>query len=591
MKSIQSRLLLMLLMFIILPYFLSVFLIYSYTKNSVEQHEIENSREQLKESSDELEQYFSEMVRLPYTLYRDPELFKIFTGEKVNSAYLENSMEKYFLMRSEIRQVRLYLKKSSESVAVYNGMVSARKSKPGFMEQEDDLQQLYHSNDMFMVEAPHEMENYNNSAIVPTSDHLMVLTIHHKIIDVPSNEFLGILTTDIDLDAYAQIIDELVNQNEETVLLTNEKNQIVYANDKELIGQPIPSFIQKQVDGGNAQSADDDIVLSKPLSGPLEDWKLVKMTPSEVLFEDIRKTTFTSILLGMVVGILGVIMISMITYKITSPIKRLTQKVRTVEGGDMNVPFDESRNDEIGYLEKQMKEMIDRINTHIDREYKLEIENKENQFRALKSQVNPHFLFNALQSIGAVALRSKAPDIYQLVTSLSKMMRYSMNADQWVSLQEEVDYIEAYLILQKERFRNHIHYSIDISETIKQKIIPSMILQPLVENFFKHSYEEGYRNAHLTIRGEIKGDYLHLTAANDGASITDQELNELRKRLYAAPGSSPKKHIGLKNIHDRLILNFGRNARLSVDHIQRKGFLVKIIIPIETRPGLKGGIS
>lgn len=572
----------MLLIFIILPYFLSVFLIYIYTKNSVEQHELENSREQIQESSIEIEQYFDEMINLPYILYRDPDLFRIFNNEADDSAYLENSLENYYLMRNEIRQVRLYMDQGEESFAVYNGMVSARKSTPDFLQQ-GSIKQLYHSKAKYMIEPPHPIENYNNAAIVPPSDNTMVMTFHHKIVDVLTNDFLGILTTDIDLDAYGQITNNLIQEDEETVLLVDENEDVIYANDHELIGKSVPSDLQQQMKTAE-DSTGDDIILSRTLSGPLHQWKLVKITPSEALFQEVRETAYTSILVGIGVGILGVIMISMITYKITHPIKRLSQKVSTIEGGDVDVPFDNSRQDEIGYLEKHMKDMMDRINLHIDREYKLEIENKENQFRALKSQVNPHFLFNALQSIGAVALRSKAPNVYQLVTSLSKMMRYSMQANEWVLVRDEVNYIESYLMLQKERFRNNVNYSINLNETILNMTIPSMLLQPLVENFFKHCYEEGFYEAHLTIRGEVKGGSLHLVVENDGASLTDKELQSLRNNIYTAPyeGAYSAKHIGLKNIHDRLVLNYGQSAGLEVDTNHGQGFLVKVSIPLES---------
>lgn len=584
MKSIQSRLLFMLFIFIILPYFLSVFLIYIYTKNSVEQHELENSREQIQESSIEIEQYSDEMINLPFILYHDPDLFRIFNNETDDSAYLENSLENYYLMRNEIRQVRLYMDQGEESFAVYNGMVSARKSPPDFLQQ-GSIKQLYHSNAKYMIEPPHPIENYNNAAIVPQSDNTMVMTFHHKIVDVLTNDFLGILTTDIDLDAYGQITNNLVQEEGETVLLVDENEDVIYANDYELIGKPVPSDLQQQMKSPE-DSIGDNIILSRTLSDPLHQWKLVKITPSEALFQEVRETAYTSILVGIGVGILGVIMISMIIYKVTYPIKRLSQKVSTIKGGDVDVPFDNSRQDEIGYLEKHMKDMMDRINLHIDREYKLEIENKENQFRALKSQVNPHFLFNALQSIGAVALRSKAPNVYQLITSLAKMMRYSMQANDWVLVRDEVNYIESYLMLQKERFRNNVNYSINLNETILNMTIPSMLLQPLVENFFKHCYEEGFYEAHLTIRGEVKEGSLYLVVKNDGASLTDKELQLLRNNIYTAPyeGAYSAEHIGLKNIHDRLVLNYGQSAGLEVDTNHGQGFLVKISIPLESDP-------
>ncbi|WP_347553212.1 histidine kinase (plasmid) [Pseudalkalibacillus hwajinpoensis] len=582
MNSIQSRLLLMLVIFILLPYFLSVLLIYGYTKNSVEKHELANSQGQIEDSSEELQQYLNEMLSLPYLLYRDEDLFRIFKNEVEDSSYLEKSIQNFYLMRKEIRQVRFYMDKGNESFTVYNAMVSARKSKPDFLKQ-PYIKQLYKSNVKHIIEPPHPIENYNNAAMVPQSDQTKVITLHHKMTNVFTEEFLGVISMDVELNKIAQIANDLMEEKEESVYLLNENDQVIYSSDTELIGHPASTKLKTQLQ--QEEGENEDILLSKTLSAPLNEWKIVKVTPREVLFHEVRQTAYKSIVVGLGVGVLGFIMISVITYKITHPIRRLTKKVRTIDGGHTKVPFDDRRNDEIGYLEKHMKDMMDRINLHIDREYKLEIENKENQLRALKSQVNPHFLFNALQSIGAVALRSNAPNVYQLVISLSKMMRYSMQANEWVKVKEEINYIESYLSLQMERFRHDIHYSIEISPKVLEMKIPSVILQPLVENFFKHSYEEGFTDAHLRISGKMKREFLYFIVEDDGASLSDNELQALRKNIYTSShkGAYAKEHIGLKNIKDRLVLNYGEKAGMKVDTNQGQGFTVEIFIPVDNK--------
>lgn len=584
MKSIRSRLLLLLLVFILLPYFLSVFLIYGYTKNSVERQELQNSREQIQRNAEELEQYVEDIVNLPYILYRNPDLLRMFENGFEDSIYfdsmaMEKSIETFHLMRSEIRQLRFYIDKDQESFTVYNAMISTRKPQPRFLEQ-DVIKRLYQSDEKYVMGPPHKIKNYNNAAIIPESDHTMVMTFHHKIVDVPSNEFLGIMTMDIDLAAYARIVHNLVQENGASVLLIDSHDQFMYANDPDLIGTSVSSHLKKQL---TAKSIDTgkEIILSKTLSGPLDQWKLVKIIPSYTLFKDARKTAYMNIAVGIGVGVLGLLMIGFISYWITRPIQLLSQKVRTIEGGNMDIPFDTERKDEIGHLETHMKEMMNRINLHIDREYKLEIENRKNQFKALKSQVNPHFLFNALQSIGAVALRSQSPRVYQLLTSLSQMMRYSIQANQWVSLQDELNYINAYLTLQMERFGPNVHHSIYISEDALDKKIPSMILQPLVENFFKHSYEEGFYDAQLTISGDIRGDDIHLLVENDGPGLSDAKLQALKDHICASLGGGiySDNHIGLKNIHDRLMLHYGPKAAFTVQSKDGKGFSVAIRIP------------
>ncbi|QGH33161.1 HAMP domain-containing protein [Gracilibacillus salitolerans] len=589
MKSIQSRLLFMLIIFILLPYFLSVLLIYGYTKSNVEKHELANNEEQLNESSKQLQQYFHELIHLPYILYRDAELFRIFKKEVEDSNYLEKSIQNFYLMREEIRQVRFYMDKGEESVTVYNAIVSSRKSKPDLL-QEPYIKKLYQSDVKQIIEPPHPLENYNNVAIVPQTDHTQVITIHHKIQDIFTGEFLGVISMDVELNELSQIAADLIKNKHESMYLINKNNQIVFSNNTKQISNPVSDSLKTTIQG---EKESDDIILSKTLTSPLHDWELVKITPSEVLFHDVRKTTFTSIIVGIIVGIFGLVMVGIITYKITTPIKRLTNKVSTIDGSYVEVPFNDQRHDEIGYLEKHMKDMMKRINHHIEREYKLELENKEMQFQALKSQVNPHFLFNALQSIGTVALKSDAPNVYHLITSLSNMMRYSMQANKWVKVKEEMRYIESYLSLQMERFHDQIHYNLQINQNILEIQIPSMILQPLVENFFKHCFEEGHTNARLNVFGERRKSHLYFKVENDEASVSDEKLEELRETIYppSPTDNHEKEHIGLKNIQDRLVLIYGDKAGINIENNKGQAFIVEIFIPLNEISFTEGRIK
>ena len=588
MKSIQSRLLLMLLVFIILPYFLSVLLIYRQTKVNVERHEIENSQEQMQQASGDLEQYFDDIVNLPSILYRNPDLFMIFEKGFERSLYsnrlaVDRSMKTLYLMRSEIRQIRFYIDQGKDSFTVYNSMISSRKRQLDLMKQAN-IQKLMNSDSNFLIEQPHLIENYNDTAILPQSDKTMVLTFHYKILDALSKEFLGIITIDVDLDKFAAISNRFIQKNKETVLLLDSEGHVIYASDRALIGKTVSAELQKRINEstGGSQASDGNFIFSRTLSGPLNGWHFVKLTPSETLFKDVRKTTYTNIIVGIIVVILGLIMITIISYKITRPITLLSRKVLSIEKGNMNVPFDDKREDEIGNLERHIKEMMDRINHHIDREYKLEIENRTNEYRALKSQINPHFLYNSLQSIAAVALLSESPRVYRLVISLSKMMRYSIRVDQKATVRSEVDYVKAYLNLQEERFQTDLSYSIDIPKAFLDISVPSMILQPLVENFFKHCYEEGYEQADLRIYGEIRDGYLNLIVENNGCSMTNEELAALKNKIFTMESEEkyPVEHIGLKNIHDRLVLNYGPRSGIELDSMQGQGFSVRLVILI-----------
>jgi two-component system sensor histidine kinase YesM len=486
-------------------------------------------------------------------------------------------------MRSEIRQIRFYIDEGNSSFTVYNAMLSSRKRKPELLKQAS-IQKLINSKMNYLIEPPHQIENYNNSSFMPPSDKTMVLTVHHKILDALSKEFLGIITIDIDLDKIARISNHFLRKNKESVFLSDSDGYVIYASDEALIGKAVPAELQKRINtsAAGAQSADGDIVFSRTLPEPINEWHFTKITSSKFLFENVRKTAYTNIIVGVIVVVLGLLMVAIISYKVTRPIKLLSQKVLSIEGGNMNAEFDDKREDEIGSLERHIMDMMNRINRHIDQEYKLEIENRKNQHRALKSQINPHFLFNSLQSIAAVALLSESPRVYQLITSLSKMMRYSIRVDQKATVRSEADYVRAYLNLQEERFQTDFSYSIDLPKVILPIPVPSMILQPLVENFFKHCYDEGYDQPYLHIYGEIQGEYLNLVVDSNGRSMTDDELLSLKNKIYTPvnEGNYSPQHIGLKNIHDRLVLHYDQTAGIELDSMQGQGFSVRLVIPL-----------
>ncbi len=132
--------------------------------------------------------------------------------------------------------------------------------------------------------------------------------------------------------------------------------------------------------------------------------------------------------------------------------------------------------------------------------------------------------------------------------------------------------------MQRERFGEGVHADIEVDAEVRTASIPSMLLQPLVENYFKHSYEEGYDEAPLSITGERVGGSILFTVQNTGASISDEDLGQIRSSIYGAP-SGQDGGIGLKNIYDRLRLNFKENASFQLNTLEGRGFRIVMKLP------------
>lgn len=307
---------------------------------------------------------------------------------------------------------------------------------------------------------------------------------------------------------------------------------------------------------------------------------------SYMLREANQAAKINALLFGLALLII-VTAIILISIRITAPIKRLSRYMTQVQTGNLNVDVLPAGNDEIGLLTNRFGNMMDTINNLILREYKLELSNKNNQLRALQAQINPHFLNNTLQIIGTLALEMKAPQIYKLIAALAKMMHYSMhNDDRTVTLQDELEHVMAYVDLQKERFENRFSFYYEIDEKLLLMPMPKIILQPILENYFKHGIDRRKADGLITLIAEKKPDgYVQLVVQNNGSRIPEEQLNQLRKKLdnqseAPGPGSnqqdSRKSSIGLINVLARLRLVSGDDAALTVENVEPTGVRITL---------------
>jgi two-component system sensor histidine kinase YesM len=283
--------------------------------------------------------------------------------------------------------------------------------------------------------------------------------------------------------------------------------------------------------------------------------------------------------------ILTIIATILIAFQLTAPIKKLIRYMNQIQTGNLQVTIDMDRKDEFGILARRFQLAMNTINEMIIREYELELARKTNELNVLQVQTNPHFMNNALQSIGTLALQKQEPEIYNLIASLGKMMRYSMNTGEpIVSLARELDYVKAYFALQRQRFGEQIQYSVHIDEGLLQLQIPKMILQPLVENYFKHGFDVQAETGAIAIYGEnpAGSGWLRLEVRDNGKGISEIDLKSLHQRLSHAKAAwgNGESGIGLPNILSRLKLYYNETANLEVKSGVPDGFCVVLWIPL-----------
>ena len=262
----------------------------------------------------------------------------------------------------------------------------------------------------------------------------------------------------------------------------------------------------------------------------------------------------------------------------------IIRSIREVQKGDLNVEIKHCGNDEIGELGTQINKMMERIRQLMEDNVNRERLVKNSEIRALQNQINAHFIYNVLESIKMMAEIDEKYDISDAITSLGKLLRYTMR---WtsgvVTVREELDYIRNYLVLINLRFDYEIYLSLNMPEIILHQEIPKMSLQPIVENAILHGIEQLAEDTNIYVKGYVdEGDCI-IEIMDSGKGMSEEQLSELRRRLKGEIETSGENgnNIGLKNVQDRIQMNYGEQYGL---HISSKlGCYTKVQVKVPLR--------
>ena len=419
---------------------------------------------------------------------------------------------------------------------------------------------------------------FDNSS--SSDENLIVVT--RKIIDMSTNQITGLLMITIPIDNFLNLLNssitfksqtlsiydlngELIVQTAESILPNN-----IFQND-ELINtdsKPIIEYIHK----------DTNYVLTYNYI-PSCNWILINTIPKYEIF--LLNTLYIMFFIINLIFFLGVsiILYLFLTKRIFKPIEVLSKNMKSTNSEktlDKEVFYD--RDDEIGSLVKSYNKMKSQINYLININYKTQIEQKDLELKQLQNQINPHFIYNTLESIHMMAEINDDMETSIMAEYFGSIIRYSMNRRiNTVTLKEEIKIIDNYIYLQKIRFDQLFIIENMIPEELLNCEIIKMIIQPLIENSIYHGLSECSGNGKIIIQGTKVNNNLLLTISDNGIGISEEKLRELNDYI------NDKNHnftgIALRNINRRLKLNYGEEYGLEIFSVEGKGTSMVLKLP------------
>lgn len=574
-RSLFIKLLVWSLLATTIPFICSNLISYRSTSATLQANMIELNRKTMSIGMENVKKYLEELNQLSVSWYYDQNLMEYLWLEKTDfqqDMYIDRQVAYLMYSRPEIKVVNFHSGMSGQKYAKLNYSV---------LKISQQLQLPSDQKESWTTIPGFEMQQLNGNRY---------LTINKKLIDYPKPNVLGMLSMYISLDEIGRLSRQLFDPDQESLfMLMNGSGELLYAS-KETSDtsamQPTELGLNMQEQPGyrygeyNGKKGVFIIVNDTFYEMPLT---MIKFIPSDFINQAAQKTLDQSIAIQFIALAFILLFTFIISYSTITPIKRLIRNMTRVEIGQFDVEEFKTREDEIGILELRFQTMVRNLKEMIIREYEQRIEISTAQLKMLQAQINPHFLYNTLQSIGTVALRHGVEEINDKIFQLGSILRYSMDFNtETVYLQQEIEHIEDYLSLQENRFKHKLSYIIHSEPDALRVRVPKMILQPLVENSIIHGIESGTGMGTIHLDMVLDAGWLTIHITDNGKGMDYNEIEQVQLRFHE-PNVYKREEggIGLINVLQRLRLKYGDQFKWHITSTPYDKTEISLIIPIQ----------
>lgn len=281
---------------------------------------------------------------------------------------------------------------------------------------------------------------------------------------------------------------------------------------------------------------------------------------------------------GIVLLVLGISLgfVWYVTSRIAYPAKELMESMKTLAKDNEYPRVKIVSNDEIGMIGLEYNKMAENIETLIEKVYKMELTQKQAELEFLQMQINPHFLYNALDTISWMALAKGNMDVSEMTIALAELLRATIKKESFITLREEMNTVKDYLLIQQERFGDKISAEYFVEEDAYSCMMPNFILQPVIENAIIHGLEPKIEKGKLSINISIQDEFLTFLVEDNGVGMDETEILDLYKKCRE---NNTKQSIGLKNVYRRLLLCYGESSMLKIESKKEQGTRISFLIP------------
>lgn len=392
---------------------------------------------------------------------------------------------------------------------------------------------------------------------------------------------IGYIVCDVDSKAFVSIMKKYRTDTTMYIWLQPEQDRPVVSlgetTDKE---EDYYAEISRQISSGGeaviSESSKQELFQVKQNKYNLTAYSLM---PQSLLQQNQKNLTVNLMLIASLMILLASALTTAVSKSVTRPLESLMDTIQKIKDGDRNLRSALKSRDEIGRLGTSFNEMLDQTEELREKENQANRLLAQAEYKALQAQINPHFLYNTLETMSSIAEVKNCREVSLLSQSLSSIFRYSLNMKEHLStVSKEIMHLKNYSYVMSVRMQDHVNYVYEIDNRTLQDKIPRISMQPIVENALNHGLRNKRGNKEIRIVSKIEGDLLKICISDNGIGMEADELNEkLRQNdlSYVEEGNS----IGLYNINARLKMLYGERYGLLVESRVGEGTAIQMILP------------
>lgn len=412
---------------------------------------------------------------------------------------------------------------------------------------------------------------------------------------------IGIIVISVD----SKVLNEICNENNSTqnqdklngiTYIYDKYRNIIYFPDRKKMGRNL-SYYHLETLGNNRglpiklmennQYTTDELEIPKDsyigvteLYDENTDWTIAHIHDQSQLYNAMAIQQRLLIIVSIITIIALIIVILVVTKKLTSSIIKVVKAMKSAEKGELSVQIDVDKNmpQEISIIAKRFNKMMTNINELIQQVTNVTIKQKESEIKALEAQINPHFLYNTLDTINWRAIEKEEYEISTMINSLARILRYAVqNSNGLVTVRDELEWVKQYIGLQQSRLNVPFQFILDVDERVLDCMIHKLIFQPFLENSIVHGFENVTQTCILKIQISDEEDLLKIIVSDNGKGMSDEALKIFGKEELS--NDIHGSHIGVNNVIGRLRMYYDDNAKFSIQSQLRKGTEVSIVLP------------